>query len=482
MLLAAFALRVIVATVSPSVLWPDEIFQSLEQAHRAAFGPGIVPWEFRTGARSWLLPGLLAGVMKIAGAVSFGSPGYLTAVRSILALASLSVPAVAYFAVRRDFAKPLALAACAMTAGWFELIYFAPKALTEAVAAHALLPGLLLTTLALRPSRVASDRFRLVAGGLLIGVAVAFRMHLAVAALVPLAQVVRTRRVNDVLLFCGAAAVPLLASGMLDAVTWHYPFESYWLNFRANVIDGKSALYGASPWYALASMVGRVWSWGALVLVPFAVLGARRWPGLAASALLLFLMHSALAHKEYRFVYPSIALVIVLASVGMAQAAAYLSKKTASPLVFSAALLATLFAGVSAARASRYDWRDVYLSTNPEPLPLWCHMRGVLLASQVLSNDATVCGVGLLNRRWNRTGGYAYLHRDVPLFEIRSDTAFTRYAGAMNVLLGPQDGPAQVGSFLRERCWDETCLYRRAGECAVVPGYDVNEKLRLVGE
>ena len=42
------------------VFWPDEVHQSLEQAHRLVFGYGFVPWEYQLGARSWILPGLLA--------------------------------------------------------------------------------------------------------------------------------------------------------------------------------------------------------------------------------------------------------------------------------------------------------------------------------------------------------------------------------------------------------------------------------------
>src|SRR5580698_3158631 len=48
------------------VFWPDEIYQSIEQAHRLVFGYGMVPWEFRDGARSWVFPGLLAGAIKFA--------------------------------------------------------------------------------------------------------------------------------------------------------------------------------------------------------------------------------------------------------------------------------------------------------------------------------------------------------------------------------------------------------------------------------
>ncbi len=34
-----------------NLAWPDEIFQTLEQGHRLAFGYGIIPWEFREGVR-----------------------------------------------------------------------------------------------------------------------------------------------------------------------------------------------------------------------------------------------------------------------------------------------------------------------------------------------------------------------------------------------------------------------------------------------
>ncbi|MGH9580752.1 MAG: hypothetical protein ACRD2R_07155, partial [Terriglobales bacterium] len=48
---AAFALRLGAAQSFPNMLWPDEIYQTLEPAHRLAFGPGIIPWEFREGTR-----------------------------------------------------------------------------------------------------------------------------------------------------------------------------------------------------------------------------------------------------------------------------------------------------------------------------------------------------------------------------------------------------------------------------------------------
>src|SRR6185369_14224273 len=51
------------------VVWPDEVYQSLEQAHRLVFGFGFLPWEFDVGARSWVFPGLLAAPMALAKSI-----------------------------------------------------------------------------------------------------------------------------------------------------------------------------------------------------------------------------------------------------------------------------------------------------------------------------------------------------------------------------------------------------------------------------
>src|SRR5262245_63430901 len=63
---AATVLRAWLAVDDHSVFWPDEIHQSVEQAHRAVFGYGLVSWEFRDGARSWLFPGAIAALWELA--------------------------------------------------------------------------------------------------------------------------------------------------------------------------------------------------------------------------------------------------------------------------------------------------------------------------------------------------------------------------------------------------------------------------------
>src|SRR5437016_2397471 len=59
-------LRLWVTFEFPNINHPDEIYQTIEQARRLTTGVGIVPWEFERGVRSWVLPGIFAGLMDLS--------------------------------------------------------------------------------------------------------------------------------------------------------------------------------------------------------------------------------------------------------------------------------------------------------------------------------------------------------------------------------------------------------------------------------
>src|SRR5437763_13560490 len=90
LLALALALRLAAIIAFPSLHHPDENFQLLEQAHRIAFGYGIVPWEFRDGTRSPVLPYILAALFWLGERLLGGPEGYLLVARSALAAASLA--------------------------------------------------------------------------------------------------------------------------------------------------------------------------------------------------------------------------------------------------------------------------------------------------------------------------------------------------------------------------------------------------------
>src|SRR5579862_7987434 len=83
--------RIWAAVRDQGIFWPDEIFQSTEQAHRFAFGYGFVSWEFQEGARSWLFPGLLGLFWKGVAALGFGTaPALMISVKLLMAALGLA--------------------------------------------------------------------------------------------------------------------------------------------------------------------------------------------------------------------------------------------------------------------------------------------------------------------------------------------------------------------------------------------------------
>ena len=143
MLIGLF-LRVGAAIRFPNVNHTDEIFETQEPAHHLAYGYGVVTWEWRRGVRSWVFPAFLAGVMRTTDWMGPGSKGYELGIAIVLSLLSLTTVWFGFAWAKRASGTDAAIIAAGACATWYELIYFAPKALTEVVATHALLPGLYL--------------------------------------------------------------------------------------------------------------------------------------------------------------------------------------------------------------------------------------------------------------------------------------------------------------------------------------------------
>lgn len=470
--LAALAIRAWAAAALPNILWPDEIYQTLEQAHRLAFGDGIVPWEFRGGARSWLLPGALAGVMAIARE---GGPTLpLRAAQLLLCGLSLAPVMVAQASTARTRGILAGVVAGGAVALWFELVLFAPKALNEVVAAHLLVAGLYL--------EAARDggRRRLVAGALL-GVAAVLRVHLAPAILLGVAcSAGRDWRRWRPLLPGLLASVAV--AGLVDLATWGRPFQSFLASIQFNVVEGKSAWFGVAPWSAYLEAIWATWSWATLIVVPLAVLGARRRPAFAACALGVLATHSAFAHKEYRFVYPAILLAVVLAAIGAGELFTWLRARVRGAAAgWLMASLLLCWGGVSLSRA--LDYRTTAIDPlDPAPESRWSHAAWGLEAMALAGARPELCGLGLVAAPWIWTGGYTYLHRDVPIFLILDERDGAATAGGYNAVIAPAELMPNLREFSVRRCWPGgVCLGERPGPCRPVAGQQINDRLRALG-
>ncbi|HTV90861.1 MAG TPA: hypothetical protein VME41_17750 [Stellaceae bacterium] len=463
LVLLAVGLRLVPTIFHPSLNWGDEVFQTIEPAHRLVYGYGLVTWEFQVGLRSWLLPGAIAGIMEVARLFGDGPQYYLPAIAGALGLLGAAPVVCAFLWCRRDFGLAGAFVAAAAVAVAPELVYFGARALNEVVAAHLLVVALYLTA----PGRPVGPR-RQAAVGFLLGLVALLRLQLApAAALVVLWPWCENRRPRLIAIVAGGGAA-LAGGAALDWLTLGYPLASVWRNLYDNLYLGISSGFSVEPWwFYLAGELG-VWLAAAPVVLFLAAMGARRMPLPAAVAVAIVAVHSAIPHKEYRFIYPAIVLLMMLAATGLAEltgaAAARLRRHGLRPGRAAAVAAAALTGvwGIAAAAA----WSGGTLAL------LRQRAHNELLATAYVREMPGLCGVGLYGRNaWVRYGGYTYLHRRVPLFWPATAAELKASASGFDALLYDRREtalPAGLG-FSTLRCFGPVCVTRRAGACASLP-------------
>jgi phosphatidylinositol glycan class B len=279
-LAVAMALRLVPVEISAGVNWPDEVFRATGAAPALIYGAGFVPSLAVTGA--------------------------------LAALAALPV-ACCFAWCWRLFGLTGAVAGAAIVALSPELVYFGARALDEVVAGHLLVAALYV----LEPEDDdALSRRRLVLGGVLIGLVAVLRVQMVLPlTLVILSAGLRAPETRLPPIAAGAAIV-LAAFAILDAVVFGRPLGPI-------ALEGLGAASGAEPgsYYGLVALA--VWGGAAGGLALLALLGAGRKPVLLMTALAVIAVHAALPHKEYRFIYPAILLIAVLAGIGCAQLVAW---------------------------------------------------------------------------------------------------------------------------------------------------------------
>jgi hypothetical protein len=473
LLLVALGIRVGVGVGLPNVLHPDEVYLTLEQAHRLAFGSGVVPWEFREGARSWLIPGFLAGAMRVGTWLSASPTAHFTAAVAALSLLSLTIVAAGFTWAYRTRGLAAALITGALCATWFELVYFAPKAFGEAVAAYALVGGMVLVY----PAAEIKPRSRFLFSGVLLVLAVFLRIHLAPAAVLAAVWVCGGRWRERWQPLIAGGLISWILLGILDLVTWGLPWQSVWVYVQRNAIEARAFRSGVVPWIFYFVKMAKAWSGVAVPMAFLALAGARRLPLLAWTAGVMVLAHMLVPHKEYRFIFPAIALVPILVGVGTGELLAYLRERFHVRQVAWTAVFVLAWAvasvGLAAGDNSRESWRS--------------GISGIQ-ALRYAGREPNLCGLGLVDIGWWDVAGYVHLHRNVPMTmterkDLEKTTPGFNYAIARPGLPVPAD-------YQRLACWQDKvsregplCVYRRGGTCgSVAEEFEVNRVVIRRGE
>ena len=449
-LAAGAALRGWLALTDAGIAWPDEIYQSLEPAHRLVWGRGWVALEFREGLRTWVLPGLVAGVLEVARVLGLSRPAlYVPAAKLVFAAVGVATAWATARLARRMGAGPLESAAAgALWALAAPAIYFAPRGLSEPLSAFPVTLGL-----AWALPAEASRRER-VLGASLLGFAVLLRLHNSLICVALAGAWLARRRWRE-----GAEVVGVLLGwafllGLLDRLTWGGWFHSAVAYWCYNWVEGRGALFGASPpgyylrtlWTSMPTV--------AAVMIPSVLLGIRRAPALAATVALFVAVHSAIPHKEFRFILPVLPAAMALAGVGLAVAAAWVDRR----IPVAIALLAAVISGVrfhtlAFGDLGAYEGQRDRVSAYDDFAPV---NRLLLVASEL----PELCALKVEATHIAWAGGYTYFHRDAPMYSHLGPPRASRHYDVVLTpafTVPPQAVLARDGPLVLARLFDGPC-------------------------
>ncbi len=465
----------------PIIYFPDEIWQYMEPARHLAGGRSVVPWEFREGLRSWLVPAMLAPAAMLGEWLATGSQLPVLLQRLLLAAASLGIIASAA-ALGLRISRLHGLFSALVAASWFELVYFAPRPLSESLSLAFVFPALYLLTL---PAERKTRRIMAVAGAVL-GLAFCIRLQLAPALFVLAAFGCGRRLRRGWLPLAAGGAAALMLAGAVDLLAGEMPFAWMARNFTVNLIEGRSEQYGTGAWHWYLRNAWYIYGFALFPGLFLALIGAKRYPAIFWSAITNLAVHSAIPHKEARFMLFSGVLLVVLAAIGTADVLQRLSRRwpgAVSPPAIAAAAL--LWIGVSATCAFTQPF-----------LREWQRGREVVLAQAAAAAAPSPCGLGLL-RLWSMpSGAYTFYNRDTPMYLFVGPDADRRMqvtSQAFNLLIAVE-GLRVPPNYQLKRCFEagpnargplpRCCLYQRPGICVDSPQArqeEINAVLRRIG-
>jgi phosphatidylinositol glycan class B len=273
-------------------------------------------------------------------------------------------------------------------------------------------------------------------------------------------------------------ALPVtLAGGLLDWITWGSPFHHVVEYIRFNWTESGADQFGVEePWtYARTLLVTAPLL--ALLLLP-ATAGLIRRSREAHAPLvvgwLYLIVHSAIGHKEPRFLVPVVPLLAALSAAGLvALVGPWLDRRAIAPSVRVAiatvgATAVFLFGLLYTPRLTYGDLRLVPVESQARILFGERDAVNRLLAEAGKRPD--LCGILLLGVAPNvlYSGGMTYLNRDVLLSSNPpSEEAWLYLSQAANYAIAPAGATPPEWQPVAQR--GDAVLLSRPGGCIVLP-------------
>jgi GPI mannosyltransferase 3 len=370
-------------------LHPDEVYQFLEPAYLRVHGYGVLAWEWQQGLRNWAAPLALAAVLRVGVWLGLTDPWV---VRGLVA-----IPLGALQAVGLVSAVRLGRQRGGHLGGWTALAGLGLLPVFVVVAGRTLGEALSAALLLIAAEALSRDE-RARAGGLLGGAALGLAFvarYGSVPALAAALAWVAVRRRWALLGWTsvGLGAV-LLGLGALDWASWGAPWHSVLAWFRFNVgSSGAARIFGAEPpgyyWPLLWRQVP-LWTWPGLLLGLF-------WlrPRLGVAGAMAGLMMAALlatSHKEERFLYPVVVLLVAEAAPGLGMLLEQLKNRWQRGAVAALGLVSTALAAPPTMDLRGDQFRAIVKAARP----------------------AEVTGLLIVNEGLWGSGGFFYVGKRIP--------------------------------------------------------------------
>jgi GPI mannosyltransferase 3 len=401
------ALPAVLAVAQLGRLHPDEVYQSLEPAFFRVHGYGVLAWEWHQGLRNWAVPLLLSGLLRLAGGVGLRDPWTLRGLVGVpLALLHVAALLAAFRLGRRQ----------SRLAGWTALLALGLLPLAWAYAGRTLSEPLSADLLVLAADALSRPTARSRAplwGGVALGLAVVARYGSAPAVLGAMVWLAALRRWRALGLCVAGGAVAAVLLGALDFWSWGAPFHSLLAWTRFNVLsDSAVRAFGAAPpsfYLPLLLAFLPAWVWPLLAYGLLRPAPGRPRVGVAlAMATLALVALLRTPHKEERFLYPVVVLLVLEAAPALGRLLDALPR-TVALMLGAVALVLSLLGQGSTIDARGDEFRALVQSA-----------RGPGATGLLIVNE------GL----WG-SGGFFYLGKHIPWLtcDWPSDGAFRAAMG-----------------------------------------------------
>jgi phosphatidylinositol glycan class B len=110
--------------------------------------------------------------------------------------------------------------------------------------------------------------------------------------------------------------VPVVAFGAADWIAYGGFLHSYVEYVRTNLIQGRASDFGVEPIGWHFTRFSTRWTFAPPILVALVAVRLRASAIWIATAMAIIASYSVIPHKEYRFVFPAFACIVIVAAMG----------------------------------------------------------------------------------------------------------------------------------------------------------------------